>query len=225
MKTADLVIYTDENGTLGWGLTDMPHDDTTNSGDGLQIAHDLLEHVNGPGLIGTIHDELEALGAIWYVRGQHGELRRDGAGSRYSIAENVASDVVRMFCEHYHGADMVYDDKRTRAVEHDDELGETLAAADAMWRAELDSPGNANAATHWQRYRKEALARMRTGYRKARARYEARGRYAANNLFWGIVQAIADAGETYEGQRFTLRYGFDAQGNASATLTEATEEY
>lgn len=40
--------------------------DATNSPD--MIAHDLLEHVNGLSAIGTVHDELMALGAVTVVR-------------------------------------------------------------------------------------------------------------------------------------------------------------
>ncbi|MGE3645673.1 MAG: hypothetical protein AB7F96_17655 [Beijerinckiaceae bacterium] len=36
--------------------------------DGSTIAHDLVEHVNGHKAIGPIADELQALGAVWFVR-------------------------------------------------------------------------------------------------------------------------------------------------------------
>ena len=40
---------------------------------GEALAHDLLEHVNGVGAIGGVPDELEAVGAIWQIRGRHGD--------------------------------------------------------------------------------------------------------------------------------------------------------
>ena len=40
-------------------------------------AHDILEHQNGPALIGSIEDELEAFGAVWLLRGASGKIYRE----------------------------------------------------------------------------------------------------------------------------------------------------
>jgi len=58
--------------------------------EGLIIAHDLIEHQNGIKAIGSIDDELEALGACWWIRGQWGLLRE---GSYNSPEEGLARDV------------------------------------------------------------------------------------------------------------------------------------
>src|SRR5262245_30758159 len=106
----------DSTGFLGFATPGMPRDETTNAGAGLQIAHDLLEHVNGQDQIGGITDELEALGAIWLWRGQFGVLRKDGAGSAYTVHENIAADITRMFADHVRGDQYVdYSPLRTRA--------------------------------------------------------------------------------------------------------------
>jgi hypothetical protein len=36
------------------------------------VAHDVLEHINGPDKIGSVEDELEAIGAKWFTRGYPG---------------------------------------------------------------------------------------------------------------------------------------------------------
>lgn len=142
MKTVTLIAFRDEStGELGLGVKGMPKDETTNAAqDGLTIAHDLIEHVNGPQCIGTIDDELEALGAIWYVRGQHGELRRDNIGSRYTIEENLASDVTWMFRDHVAGDQYVFYGSRTRSRPCivDDTFEEILGHADRTYAGEFN---------------------------------------------------------------------------------------
>lgn len=210
MKTIRLISFTDEQtGEIGLGLKGVPRHEQLNAAmDGLTIAHDLIEHVNGPEQIGTIDDELEALGAIWYVRGQWGELRRDGLGWRYSVEENIASDVTRMFRDHIDGAQHVsYNVKPGRKCEADDSLEDILVYADKDWRAEMNDADAA--ASQWLAYRAVCLARMRIGYRKAKRKWEKFGRWAAYKQFWAITEAvdrIVKSIET-EGQEFTLRYG------------------
>lgn len=211
MKTVTLESFKDEEtGIIGLSIVGMPRDYTTNAAsDGLTIAHDLIEHVNGPECIGSIDDELEALGAIWYVRGQHGELRRDNVGSAHSIEHNIASDIVRMFRDHFYGAYVSYDTLRTQACAHDEALHATLECADEEYLGEIDPDERGDARRKWADYRKLCLHRMRTGYRKARRKWERHGRYAANEQFWAIAEAVEPYAKNaeYEGARFKLTYG------------------
>jgi hypothetical protein len=189
----------------------------------LLIAHDLIEHQNGVAAIGSIDDELEALGAIWYVRGQHGELRRDGTGGAYTLHENVASDVTRMFRDHAEGGQHVdfAGVRAWRPVYHDDDLQQIIEAADRSWADEFSTPGEAREhAPAWKAYRDIALSRMRIGYTKARRLWEARyGSYWASNVFWAIAEAVHPHAKhcEYEGQQFILRYSCKA---ATATCEE-----
>lgn len=210
MKTYILETFEDEmTGELGLGVLGLPRDETTNATrEGLLIAHDLIEHVNGLEYIGTIDDELEALGAIWYVRGQWGELRRDGVGSIYSTYQNIASDITRMFRDHVHGGQYVGNNARwTRPVTHDTDLQDILAEADKTYLDEFDDDSKSEARSRWLAYRLNALHRMRIGYSKARRKYERRGRFFANNLFWAIAAAVDRVAKhcDFEGQRYTLR--------------------
>lgn len=219
MKTVILEAFRDDNtGEVGLGFAGVArHDEMNAASEGLLIAHDLIEHVNGLAAIGGIDDELEALGGIWYVRGQHGELRRGfDRASIYSIAENIAGDVTRMF------RDWVYQDcpqmkylPVTRAVTAEQDIADTLEASDESYLDNFDDDQKAEARSKWPAYRAEALVRMRAGYSKARRKWERHGRYAANTQFWAIAKAVDDAikfGDMFEGSRFTLRYG---DGDAS----------
>lgn len=62
-------------------------------GFGMIIAHDILEHQQGLEKIGTLEDELIALGGVLFVRGNTGELSK----GMYSAEENIAFDLTRMF--------------------------------------------------------------------------------------------------------------------------------
>lgn len=224
MKTVILQSFEDENtGEIGFGVKGMSRDETTNAAiDGLTIAHDLIEHINGAKYIGTIDDELEALGAIWYVRGQHGELRRDGVGGMYSIEQNIASDVTRMFRDYVDGDQHVdFKPLKTRAVYADESLQEILRCADGSFLGELDEEEREETRKKWPLYRAHALHRLRMGYSKARRKYERHGRYHAYSLFWAIASAVGPFVKRaeFEGQELTLSYGL-RDGEAVAFCEE-----
>lgn len=222
MKTVKLRAFRDEStGELGLGLVGMSsnYGEVNSATEGLLIAHDVIEHVNGVERIGSIADELEALGAIWYVRGQHGELNRDGAGSHYTIAENIASDITRMYRDwFYTGCPQMPYQARTRASRLSEQnILDTLSAAENTWIGEFDEDDKLEARKRWPDYRNECLVRMRVGFTKARRKWERKGRYAANSQFWAIAEACSDTikqSELFEGAEYTLRYG-----NGEATLT------
>jgi hypothetical protein len=227
MKLVTLEAFTDaETGEVGLGIQGC----TTQAGmnaahSGTTIAHDLVEHINGPQFIGQIDDELEALGAIWYTRGQHGELSRDGSGSAYTLHQNLASDVTRMFAEWIAtGRQQMKWLPVTGIVTAEPDLLQVLDDAENSWRSEFsdDEDTIRAAARCWDDYRAEALVRMRTGYRKARRRYEGYGRYAANSLFWAISDAVQPHAKRseYEGQLIQLRYSIK---DGTATCEELYE--
>lgn len=229
MRTVILEAFTDEEfGNLGLRIVDAPRGANAAT-DGLLLAHDLIEHVNGLREIGSIDDELEALGAIWYVRGQHDDLRRDNVGSMYSVHENIASDVVRMFSDFFYGAHVTLNAPRTVACDADEDFREIIRCALKSTRAEVGDPDKSDDEIIAQEkaYIAVCLPRMRIGYRKARRKYEGRGRsrYAANNLFWEISDAVEPhAKHASEGQRYRLTYGFESNGNARAYCEESYED-
>lgn len=52
-------------------------------GNGEMIAHDIVEHLNGLGKVGTLHDELIALGAMYAVRVETGALKQEKWAGMY----------------------------------------------------------------------------------------------------------------------------------------------
>ncbi len=221
-KRIILDVIEDRNlGGLGFAIPGIPRNDNTNASDGLGVAHDLIEHVNGPHLIGTIDDELEALGAIWYVRAGIGDLTRDGTGSMHSPEHHVASDISRMFVDYINGHDARLKPARTTSHDCDSFFKSIIATAARMAMDETrDSDDQQFIRGEWNRFAKAAMAGLRTGYRKACRKYEKHGRHYANRLFWEIEEAVRKQYQSldFEGQRFALCYG----GPNPATCWEVT---
>ncbi len=95
-QSVKLIVCEDQStGETGFKIEGVPVIDAPMVAlEGLLIAHDLLEHVQGVESIGTIQDELLAEGGIWFVRGQHGDITR--RPSMHTPMEHLASDVVNM---------------------------------------------------------------------------------------------------------------------------------
>lgn len=228
MKTVILESFTDQEfGNTGLRVADAGlADDFFAATQGLVLAHDLIEHQNGVRAIGGEHgidDELEALGAVWAIRGQFDDLRRDGVGSRYSAAENLSSDFVRMFGEHCAGA-YVGPCPRTRPCDLDADFIRVLDIAARDWPGDSHQPHVD--AKRWPHYRRVALARMRIGYRKALRRFGSMLR--ANALLWAVADAVDPCARhaEYDGRRFRLRYGFEgAHAIAYCNEVESDDDY
>lgn len=178
---------------------------------GALVAHDVVEHVNGFAAIGTITDEFEALGGVWYARGQFCDIRRP---SWHPPVEDLIMDLRRMY-----GDTSLADwgpDIPTHAPDdcYEDVFHEALKAATKAIRAEysedLDSLG---------RYLRDALHGMRSGVEKMRKRFPTA--LTANALFWNVsdaVQAIWHDLEC-EGQRYCLTY-CDKTANAYLKMAD-----
>ena len=224
MKRIKLDVFRDEmTGETGLGIKGLRRDESINAArEGALIAHDLIEHVNGVSEIGSIDDEMEALGAIWYVRGQHDDLVRSRT-SIYSAEQNIASDFVRMFRDHIYGQHVSYVKFRTKACDHDEAFNVILDHSEREYLDEIDYEDKKRAMRCWYDYREVCLHRMRIGYRKAYARWERKGPMAANQQFWAIAEAVNEAirfHELYEGAEFNLQYG-----NGRATCDELMEDF
>jgi hypothetical protein len=220
---ASLEAATDEEtGVLGLRVVGTRTDTQVNSAsEGLLIAHDLIEHVNGLEAIGTIDDELEALGAIWYTRGRHNDISRNRQYSQRAPEVDIASDVVRMFREYVYGASCDVRRRYTRPCEVDDSLRDILAEC-KNWRDEIYTADLPRARGLWRSYSSAAMHRMRTGYRKAFKRWEHLGRFAANSAFWDIAEAVQPhCKPEFEGQRFSLRWTRDDGASCEETYDES----
>lgn len=91
--------YCDNTGDLCWFSTvpnDIPEWEIQGATEGRLVAHDILEHVNGLDCIGSVADEIEAIGACWHIRGSNGYFDRDPytilAGDIENMLEGYLSD-------------------------------------------------------------------------------------------------------------------------------------
>lgn len=199
--------------------------------DGTLIAHDILEHQNGTEPMGAVWDELEALGAIWQVRGRHGDMA-SRQPSFHSAQSNVASDVTRMFSEYEMDPNNGPGGLSVGSRPHlyDEDFAEIIEIAHRDIPRKYNDMGNGSEgedANGWspelheifETYLTLALHRMRAGFRKAEKRFG--GGFAGHSLFVAIRDAVGDAVKSveYEGQKFRLSYG-----NGEATCTEIYAE-
>lgn len=176
--------------------------------DGVNIAHDLLEHQNGPENIGPVWDELEAIGAIWQVRGRWGDLLFH-VPNMHGPDQNLASDVARMFRD---GIDdycpPAHRYTHTRRVDCEEDFDAILDMALKAIRAEeygdLEGMGKRRMMALAHIYLTEARHRMRIGYRKAQRRF------GHDSKGYDLFRAIRDAANQvamnteFAGQEFQL---------------------
>lgn len=186
------------------------------SNEGFMIAHDLLEHQNGIRAIGSVGDEVEAMGGCWFIRGQLGQIRR--GMTIHSPEHNIATDIANLaeiycrnvpmraeiFNTHEHGHDAAFDEiisqARSRCLDYLDEDSE---------RALL------------LKFCRDAKHLLRTGYRKAARRFKD-DYHLASDQFWSIADAVDGCIKhgVYEYQEFRLSYG-----NGRATCEEIHDDY
>ncbi len=192
----------EETGVLGLLIDGVRSRGMFVASEGLLIAHDIIEHQNGLAAIGPIDDEFQALGGIWFVRGQLFDLRRDGMGSAHTPHEHVAADVARMYRDYCFGEPLDTAVPRTTATDLDEDFADILRIARHECLAEVDAQDR----KPLEPYLRAALAHMRIGYRKAVRRFRGRD---ANAQFWAIAEAVDRATKQveFEGQRFHLAYG------------------
>lgn len=234
MRSIRLIAATDEfDNTPGLIIKGTPRtDDMMADREGGLIAHDLLEHQNGAAEIGSVWDELEALGGVWQVRGRHGDMcqRRP---SYHSPAVNIASDVTRMF-QLWLDQDCYEGPRGLRAGskphDYDDDFNEIINIARRDIPREYTDIGRGDPGEDengWtqdtrdalEAYLTLALHRMRVGFRKAQKRFGSH--FAGHSLYCAVRDAVTDAAKDidYEGQEFILRYG-----NGEATCTPVYED-
>lgn len=217
MRTIYLTVRNDEfNSEPGLMLRDMRQfDGAAADHTGIGTAHDVLEHMNGADKIGDIADELEALGAIWYVRGQHRMISRRPKFHRPH--DDIASDVSRMAVDYVNSTETNDSVPRTCACDADDDIAAILAIAKRMARAECRDMApmtDREVRQELAHYFRMARARMRIGYRKAARKY--RGRDVLGT-FWNIADVVGAAvkfpecGELIEGMQYVLKYDFNGR--------------
>jgi hypothetical protein len=209
MRHIRLVSFEDKpTGELGLGIKGHTHDERLFSDrEGALLAHDIVEHQNGIAAIGCPADELEAIGAIWQVRGRHGTLLNHNHHPR-CIYESIAYDVVTCADEvtgEYNRWWPALGQYRTRPHDYDEDFMEILAKARPMIVEQ-----NADCERDdWplDAFMENALHLMRMGFNKAKRRF---GMHCLGaDTYCAIRDAIRPQAKHLEfaGQEFRLSYG------------------
>jgi hypothetical protein len=206
-----LVAFEDDNGTLGWIWKGSPTDNRMYAAtDGRLLAHDLIEHMHGVKHIGSASDEAIALGAVWYVRGQHADLSRPNYGF-FSPENSIASDFIgSVFNEWFYdqqSADVHVRTTAERRTKHDmcpDSLQCILDYIKEDLPKEHDD--HIDPAT-MRAYLKFCRDGLRMGYRAAAHRYR---NINANTLFWMVAEKLNGLrAPEFEGETAQVRIDWD----------------
>jgi len=195
-------VFDRESGERGFRVVGMPQiEGEITVGDGRLMAHDLLEHLDGVAAVGSVADEILALGALWHVRGDR-EVTPQGLASDLAVMASKWIEGEREFLPSGHQS-------RLRALwaEH------ALAFADAEARREFlfedkyvcECPDEREK----RAYHLDAffwpytLPLMRQGFARARKRYYG---INVNGIFNELQrQLTAWQKSAYEGRRFVVR--------------------
>jgi hypothetical protein len=211
-------------GDIGIALESTPNFEEYPSiaagGDARIIAHDLVEHIN---IIGSVSNEHEALGALWYIRGQHCDLQRPMV-SIFTPEDNLAHDISREYAEAVHIEDWTQTALDKIKFKEDDQW-ESLKYIRKYAKKHIKDNAKYEDyeynKLHVKKYLDRAMASMVIGIRKARKRYG--GSWNGNRLFWNITYAVEPHCHDFmDGQKFLLKYCIKT-GEASCNKIEYYE--
>ncbi len=209
MKYVPLVAKRDgiDSSQLGWSLANARSNfegfmtafgPTT----GRLLAHDIIEHQNGAWAIGTVADELEAIGAMYYVRGYNGQLHN----RHHTCEDTMATDIHSTFVDsiHYEELYMPRIHRTYSCEDFDPQIDDVFDRARPLLRHEMENNEHVDI-LRIQNFLERTRHYMRRGYRKARKRFANEGQ--AGDYFYRVKDAGNRLGNPdYEGQRAYIGY-------------------
>lgn len=225
MRTVTLNAVTDqETGELGLMVKGTPVINYPMAAtEGLLIAHDLLEHVRGVKAIGSVGDELLALGGVWFVRGEYGTIRQNSM-SRYTPHQNIAADIVNLGRIYFSGIPYRVPVPRTLSHSLDSDFEEILREAKKDLIVEVEDLEITN--EQIKQYLHDCLHFLRRGYNLANKKYK-KNQFAASQLFWNIAESVDEVIKyiEFEGQQFKLKYSLKDYDLVQCTEYYPQDEY
>lgn len=172
------------------------------------IAHDMVEHVNGLEAIGTIGDELMALGGIWLTRGHWGDMERGDHASLCTPVQAIAGELPDLYYRYHRGISFGVarpEVSETDLENYEETWEEITNEAIKITRGDWVDEDMWSLDT-WNDFIKAGHKFFTAGADKLFVLYNGTV-MQANSDFWGIHDAIAECLKhvEYEGQVFELR--------------------
>jgi hypothetical protein len=175
----------EDYGEDGWLLVGAPS--TYQPLQGMGVAHDILEHF--PNDSGSVEDELLALGAALYVRGEGGYWE-NWTRSMVSAGHHVASDVFNELGMRYEGIENgIKSPGKTKLLER--HVEEWIMQVTQYVRKEGRDYKYFNI---WglKDYQEKVPGWLRRGYRKAQKRYEKKTSPSDLSYIFHLIEQGAD---------------------------------
>lgn len=231
-KTTKLIAHYDRYNTGETGLVasemNIQDDLIMIAMEGRMIAHDVLEHVNGVQKIGACADELEAMGAVWYIRGQHGQLipTVSSRSPQAIIGDDISQICIDYIQREYPNTGRKIEKRKTKEHCYDADFEDIIERGYESTMKGIQYYFEDEELNEKREMIKEffdvALGYLRTGYRKAERKYKNKDVFG---LFWKISETIDQflrCNELFDGMQFTLHYGLK-DGVCYANLVDETE--
>jgi len=192
----------DEFGGLGLTFQGSRIEEYNPCQSGRLLAHDLLEHHKLE--IGGVGEELKAMGAAWYIRGQFEDITRPANNN--TSYDHLASDVGPDLYMKWLGYGGFGCSVGSHVIDcaHSFELRQVIEHAKELTKQEYPEDFDL---VKWAIYSNQALCFMIKGYQLAAKRFNPIGGASiANSLFWNIAREADECINQieYEGQQFKL---------------------
>lgn len=179
--------------------------------DGLTLAHDIIEHQQGTSKIGTIGDEMVALGGVCYSRAQWSDMSRD-RNYTHKDEEGLANDIMYMASLYFYNK-IPFRQKLITSRKDDptDYVDYVIEAARENWSSHFDHQHDIRKISQQDidTYLETCRIYMLHGAKLADRRFGSG--MLANQMFWEIERVTSDLIKDiqYEGQEFLLSYDFN----------------
>lgn len=217
-----LDVFEDEStGETGLKFANMPHLDMPMAIlEGRTLSHDLLEHVNGQDMIGGVADEIMAIGAIWFVRGDYCDIIRGPYRDIRSPDEIIAGDMYNILSNWItsdqdwgdYQLDPDYNAEDSPNYETSKEILNVMLGQHNLEpddEGEIDIEGEYFDQNVLDEYLEKALIFMCQGYDRAYEKYD---QFQVNRLFWNLAEVVDQfiaKTELIPGQQFKLTLDFE----------------
>lgn len=184
------VKYERHSGYMGFILDRVRQIENTRmvTDSGEIIAHDIIEHITGLHKIGSIYDELQALGAMYFVRSMPYDSEDiPSKKSRHFLADDLAGFCIEFVEKGIKGSLTTKKHKNKELVKIFSHLVDIAKIALKNYFDVNDNfiDLNADKINH---YFENAIHIMCIGYTKAKKKYKTQNN--ANVLYWSIAHAI-----------------------------------